>query len=97
MVHHSFTMKRKTKPAVTLLILLAASCWMSGCNTTTAKTTQPVLTVDRAELKTMWGGRIGEQLSAPAGPTALQPSDPQSGQAGSVSRQYRDWKRSQDS
>ena len=91
-------MKRKTKPTVTLLLLLAASCWMSGCNTTTASTTtQPVLAVDRTELKTMWGGRIGEQLSAPASPTAMQPSDTQSERAGSVSRQYREWKRSQDS
>lgn len=90
-------MKHKTKPALILFVLLATSCWISGCNTTTASTSQPALVVDNADLKTMWGGRIGEQLAAPAGPAALQPSGTQSGQAGSISRQYRDWKRSQDS
>lgn len=87
-------MKRKTKLTLTLLPLLAVNCWTSGC-TTTARTAQPALVVETADLKTMWGGRIGEQLSAPSGPTALQPSGTQSERAGSVSRQYRDWQQTQ--
>ena len=90
-------MKRRTKPVVPLLFLLAASCWMSGCNTTTAQTAAPVPAIDRTALKTMWGGRIGEQLSAPVNPAELQAADARSGRAGSLSRQYREWQRSQDS
>ena len=87
-------MKRKT--TLLLVFLPAVTCWISGCNTTAAHTSRPALAVDDADLKTMWGGRIGEQLAPSSGPVVTQPSGKPSARAGSASRQYRDWKRTQE-
>lgn len=92
---HCFNpMKRKT--TLLLLLLPAVTCWISGCNTTTAHTSQPALVVDNADLKTIWGGRIGEQLTPFSGPAATRSSGKPSERTGSVNRQYRDWKRTQE-
>jgi len=88
-------MKRKT--TLLLLLLPAVTCLISGCNTTTARTPQPALVVDNADLKTMWGGRIGEQLAPSSGPIVTHPADKSADRSRSASRQYRDWKRTQES
>lgn len=87
-----FTM-RKTKPILPLLLLAASSLLISGCNTTTAKSSEPVLAVDSTDLKAMWGGRIGDALAAPAGPAATQAAGTKSDRASSVTRQYQDWQK----
>lgn len=48
------------------LLAFAGAFANAGCNTAISKTPPPLMTVDNLDLKTMWGGRIGEALPGPA-------------------------------
>ena len=86
---------RKTTIIPVLLLALVSLGGLSGCNTTTAKSSMPELTVDTTELKAMSGGRIGEALAGPAQPKTAHIANTQTERTGSLTRQYQDWKRRQ--
>lgn len=77
---------RKTNSALPLLIVLTGALWATGCSTTTSSTPAPAFAAHNLDLKGMFGGQIGDQLSA-AQPGL--PTEP----AGVTTRRYEEWQR----